>query len=227
MSATVSGDSNARPKPKPNEKPTVVCFDLGGVLIRIRRSFREGCEGAGVPLRADLDRDVDRHALAAVVDRHQRGLVDAEAFHESVSALLDGRQSADELRRVHDGWITGEYEGVAEVIDAIHAAGAATACLSNTNEAHWRSMEGLPAFDSIMHRHASHLLGLCKPDPAIFRAFEAKTGFAPHQILYFDDLIENVLAADAAGWRAELVDPLRPTAPQLRAALARHGVLAP
>lgn len=207
--------------------PRVICFDLGGVIVRICRSFREGCAAAGVSAPDDVDTSFDRHALAALVLRHQVGALEDDAFHDGVSALFDRRLSARELRRVHDAWILGEYEGVAEVIDAIHAAGVETACLSNTNDTHWRSMHGLRAFDAIRHRHASHLLGLCKPDPAIFRAFEARTGFAPESIVFFDDLIENVLAAGNAGWRAELVDPARATAPQIRKALVRHGVVRP
>jgi len=212
-------------RPVPNER-MVVCFDLGGVVVRICRSFREGCLAAGVPLRRDLDREVDRRALAALVHRHQRGALATGDFHREMSVLLGGQHTPEELARMHEAWILGEYEGVADLIDEVHAAGIDTACLSNTNDAHWAAMRGLRAFDSIRHRHASHEIGLCKPDPAIFRAFESRTGFDPSGIIFFDDLIENVMAAGAAGWRAELVDPDRPTAPQIEAALVRHGVLA-
>lgn len=217
----MSGTASATP----SAALRVVCFDLGGVVIRICRSFREGCKAAGVSAPADLDGSIDRHALAELVNRHQAGTLENAAFHDEMSELLGRRLSPDELRRVHDAWILGEYDGVDEVIESIHSAGLETACLSNTNDAHWRSMHGLRTFDSIQHRHASHLLGVCKPDPEIFRAFEARTGFEADSIVYFDDLIENVMAAGAAGWRAELIDPERPTAPQIRKALARHGVV--
>lgn len=222
---TTSDRSESEGASRVAEPRRVVCFDLGGVVVRICRSFREGSEAAGVAQGIDLDRTIDRAALAPIVERHQSGVLDDSDFHASVSALVQGRVAPEQLRRIHDAWILGEYEGVAELIQHIHAAGVETACLSNTNDTHWRSMHGMRAFDSIRHRHASHLLGICKPDRAIFRAFESRTGFAPESIIYFDDLIENVLAAGAAGWNAELVDPLRPTAPQMRLALERHGVL--
>ncbi|MBM4112271.1 MAG: HAD-IA family hydrolase [Phycisphaerae bacterium] len=204
--------------------PRVVCFDLGGVVVRICGSFREGCDAAGVTPAVDLDRELDLAALSAIVHGHQSGELACDDFHDRVSRLAGGRVSAAELRRVHDAWILGEYDGMAELLEELHGAGIETACLSNTNPSHWRAMRGMPAFDRIRHRHASHLLRLCKPDPRIFRAFERETGFETGSILYFDDLVPNVLAAANAGWRAELVDPNRPTVPQVRAALRRHGV---
>jgi len=207
--------------------PRVVCFDLGGVVVRICGSFLEGARAAGIEPAVDLDATIDRQALGRLVHEHQSGSLPCEQFHERTSELVGGRVSAEQMRRVHDAWILGEYEGVAPLIDALHASGVESACLSNTNASHWRAMHGMPAFDRIRHRHASHLLGLCKPDARIFRAFERATGFEPASIVYFDDLVPNVIAADAAGWRAELVDPSRPTVPQIRAALERRGVRLP
>ncbi|MBX3354650.1 MAG: HAD-IA family hydrolase [Phycisphaeraceae bacterium] len=195
------------------------------MIVRICRSFREGCLAAGVTPRADLDAEIDRRAMGELVHRHQCGTMGEEEFHQAVSALVGHRATPEELRRIHDAWILGEYGGVAQLIDRIHAAGAETACLSNTNHAHWEFMHGMPAFDAIRHRHASHLLGHCKPDAAIFKAFLDRTGFAPQSIIYFDDLIENVMAAAGVGWRAELIDPTQDTAPQIERALERHGVL--
>lgn len=204
--------------------PRVVCFDLGGVVVRICRSFAEGCRAAGVSPTVDLGQVIDPTAFSRLVHEHQCGLLSCERFHALASELAQGRLSPDQMRRVHDAWILGEFEGVAPLMDAIHAAGIDTACLSNTNASHWRSMSGMPAFDRIRHRHASHLLGFCKPDARVYDAFERATGFRAQDILFFDDLAPNVVAASTAGWRAELVDPGRPTAPQIRAALERHGV---
>ena len=52
-----------------------VCFDLGGVIVRICRSWEEGCHRAGVSLR-DHDRfmhDNHRAARAHHTDQHQCG----------------------------------------------------------------------------------------------------------------------------------------------------------
>ena len=63
---------------------------------------------------------------------------------------------------------------------------------------------GAPA--RLRHRHASHLLGLAKPDAAIYHAFAHQTGFSPNRIVFFDDLAENIQAARASGWNAHQID---------------------
>jgi FMN phosphatase YigB (HAD superfamily) len=64
-----------------------------------------------------------------------------------------------------------------------------------------------------------------KPAPDIYRAFEKATGRSGSQILFFDDLAENVAAAKSLGWHAERIDPTAPTDAQLRRHLAAYGVL--
>jgi HAD superfamily hydrolase (TIGR01509 family) len=136
--------------------------------------------------------------------------------------------SADEISRMHDAWILDEYAGVADIVDEIHMAGVATACLSNTNHAHWTrctSSTDYPAVARLGSRHASHLLGCGKPDEAAFRAFERATGSDAARVLFFDDIAVNVDAARAYGWNAERIDATTETAPQIRAYLSDYGVL--
>jgi len=127
---------------------------------------------------------------------------------------------------VHAAWLLGEYEGVADLVRGLHDAGVETACLSNTNHDHWEQMLAgeFPALRSLRHRHASHVLGLRKPDGAIYEAFERATSRTPDRIVFFDDLEENVFAARARGWRAVHVDHTGDTAAQIRDALAELGL---
>lgn len=208
-------------------RPRVVVFDLGGVLIRICRSWAEACAAAGLPLRVDV-KDADasgrRHELSA---RHGVGAISSDEFFRTVSAALGGVYSPDEVQRVHDAWLLGEYPGVHDLIADLRSAGVVTGVLSNTNHAHWvrltpRHMGGtdeFPACGRVDHPLASHVLRLLKPDEAIYRAFERHSGAAPGEILFFDDLEENVAAARACGWGARQVDHTGDTAAQMRAHL--------
>jgi 2-haloacid dehalogenase len=76
-----------------------------------------------------------------------------------------------------------------------------------------------------VHRFASHLMRLEKPDPRVFAYVERETGYAAERILFFDDRVENVDAARAGGWMAELIDHTGDTAAQLFALLRRHRVI--
>jgi len=205
----------------------LICFDLGGVVIRHCRSWQEGCAAAGIPFDADRSPDHPHHAAARhdLVHRLTTGSLDPDGFVRAVAGLTDGHTSEDDARRVHERWITGEHHGVGAVIDELNHAGIRTSCLSNTDAVHWAWMErNSPAFRSIRIRHASHLLGMAKPDPRIFARFAELAGAHPADIVLFDDLQPNVDAAHAAGWRAYRIDHLGCTATQLRLIMSRIGL---
>ena len=63
-----------------------------------------------------------------------------------------------------------------------------------------------------------------KPGEEIYRAFEKLTGFRAGEILFFDDLPENLETAQRLGWRTELVDHDGDTASQIAACLSAHHV---
>jgi putative hydrolase of the HAD superfamily len=203
----------------------LICVDLGGVVIRIRRSLEEALHAAGVPgyvldsITEDERRSVRTHASA-----HQRGEHDCTAYVARAHEALGGRIPPETLLAAHDAILADEYPGVAHALGAIRAAGAMTACLSNTNDRHWESLVRLPAFEAIEHRHASHILGLEKPGSEIYGAFERAVGVSGGDILFLDDLQENCAAARACGWHAVRIDHERDTASQIIAAARAHGV---
>ena len=209
--------------------PRVVCVDLGGVVVRICRTWQEGCAAVNVAPRGGWGSSVDetqplRHAA---VDRYQRGLTTYQDFVAEIAALSQGDYTPHEIDRIHRGWILGDYPGIVELFARLRALNIPVACLSNTNDAHWQQMrETSPAFRAIDLHHASHLLALNKPDPAIYAAFEQATGYAPHEIFFADDLIENVRAAAARGWHAIHIDHTGDPAAQIEQALRALGVLA-
>lgn len=207
----------------------MVVFDLGGVLIRICRSWSEACAAAGIDVRPDAASVTIgplRHRLA---EQHGVGAIESDLFFSEVSRVMGGVYSAQEVRRVHDAWLLDEYPGVQQLIHEIHAAEIETGVLSNTNHAHWARLAppshgGSGEFIAsglAQHLHASHLLKLAKPDAAIYREFARRVGFdgtrgKPEDLLFFDDLEENVAAARACGWRSERVDHTGDTAAQMR-----------
>ena len=216
----------------------LVCFDLGGVLVRICRSFGEACRLAQIDVRGAIEGRVAQRIRYEFSQRFNTGQCDEQSWASDLSRALDGLYTPDELRRVHHAWTRTEYEGVHDLVCEIEATGVATACLSNTDQAHWTrlvhhdgasALAGDPEYPTVhrlQHRHASHLFGMTKPSPAIYRAFEAATQLSGRDILFFDDLPENVRAARDVGWRAERIDPYNETVPQLRRWLGDHGVLA-
>jgi HAD superfamily hydrolase (TIGR01509 family) len=225
---------NAKTMGEPAPEIRLVVFDWGGVLIRICRSLAEACERVGLPSRevaAHPELRVSRQELSG---RYQLGLMDDDAYFAAAAERTNGAYTEQEIRAIHDAWLIGEYEGAGDLVDELHAAGVVTALLSNTNAAHHRRQlrrdDGtfeFPTPAKLGHHAFSHELGLSKPDREIYRAAARSYGFEGQEssILFFDDLDENIDAARACGWHAELIDHTGDTAAQMRAALAFYGVL--
>ncbi len=219
----------------------MVVFDLGGVVVRICRSWAEACAAAGVP-----DRDPEGTLMAPqatdrrlLVRAYETGSIDCEAFFAGIARTTRDLYTVDEFRRIHDAWILDEYPGVATLIDDLHAAGLATGVLSNTNHRHWLQLTTgphgpakFPTPQKVQHLHASHLLQLAKPDSAIYHTFARTVGLSdtPSALLFFDDLIDNVAAARSAGWQSMQINHAgegdQSPAHQMRAELRRRRVIA-
>lgn len=226
-----------RPRPHPNT-PTLIVFDLGGVVVRICRSWKEACAAAGIEYREAFDRqgtDPAAHAARrALVRKYETGDLDSDAFIHAVAQATAGLYSPAEFRAIHDAWILHEYPGVDRLIDDLHRQGLSTGVLSNTNALHWQQLAPHPAAapkfptpSKVQHLHASHLLRLAKPDRAIYDRFAQLSGTDPARILFFDDLPDNIAGAHAAGWHAHLIDHTGDTAAQMRTTLTHLGLLNP
>lgn len=215
-----------------SENPSLVCFDLGGVLVELAKGWDDACRLAGVPFQGD-----PADSVRAELDRlHATGRITDDEWAQGV-VRGGAPYSCAQLLRMHHAWIRKEYDGIGPVIDGLEQRGILTACLSNTTEGHWRRMvhradetvlPGPAEFPSVARlrwRFASHRLGLLKPDPAIYEAFEAHTSRRGAEILFFDDLVPNVAAATKRGWNAVRIDPTRPTAPQIVSHLLTYGLL--
>lgn len=210
----------------------MVCFDAGGVLVRICRTWRERCEQAGVEYRWDAEVEAQEAARHEAHSALERGLIGEDAYFEAIGASTRGLYTSEELHAIHVAWIIGEYPGVRELVERLRGVpGVSTGLLSNTNAIHWATPYMYGSADSAVraleHPHASHLLGLTKPGTEIYRAYERETGFAAGEILFFDDTEENIDAARSVGWRAERIDHTGDTVEQVVGHLASHSVHLP
>lgn len=202
-----------------------VMFDLGGVLVRIRREWVAQCAAVGIePTARSLEPTV-RAARAKALDDWQRGDLTLETCASIWAASLDDATPASTGRALLESIVEAPYDGTVDLIDELHALGLVTGCLSNTNGLHWeRQIREFPALSRLRHRLASHELLLAKPEPAIYEHATSVLGLPPQRIVLFDDLAENCDGARHAGWQAYQVDHQGHTAAQMRAHLLHLGV---
>jgi glucose-1-phosphatase len=133
-----------------------------------------------------------------------------------------GLKSQDEALHLHRSILGKEVTGVLELIQNLHQDGHQTATLSNNNPIHWEwfTISGpFPAVQSIQHPLSSHLLGSHKPEPEIYELFCKKTGWESGDIVFFDDVLANVEAGQAAGWTAHHINASGNILAQLQAYL--------
>jgi HAD superfamily hydrolase (TIGR01509 family) len=202
-----------------------VTFDWGGVILKHHRSWADSCIAAGLPVRPGHERPELIAQRRAINLQFQCGKMTPSDFYPALARATGGLYTPDEAHRIHDAWLTEEYPGIDGLIRRLVAIPTVeTALLSNTNACHWARQKDFPTASLLKHRHASHLLGYAKPHLEIFKAFEAATGFRGPEILFFDDVLENVAAACSLDWRAELIDYTGDTTAQLERHLRDYRV---
>jgi HAD superfamily hydrolase (TIGR01509 family) len=209
-----------------NHRIKLVCFDLGGVVVRICHTWAEGCAAAGLDVRAELPASMEMAAAWSYIGAaYQCGRITGEQFAHKLSDAMDGLYTPAEVRAINDAWIIDDYDGIGELIDELHALDYDTGVLSNTSHEHWENRLQTEVIRRTTHRVASHLVGVMKPSSAIYEAMQNACGYAGGQIIFFDDLPENIEGARAMGWHAHRIDPQGDPAAQIRTHLAAHGVL--
>lgn len=217
-------------------KIKLVVLDLGRVLLRIADDWAHAYELAGLAHLTPPDGDISSAA--------RRG-----HNHESerlFAGFETGRTPTDEYLRVFardlgvteqqasdliDAWLIEPFEQAEWLIDELIQREVMTACLSNTNAHHWRLLtdaghRSYVSLHRLNHVFASQLIGHAKPNPGSYEHVEQVTGVAPGNILFFDDLPENIDGARQRGWHGVVVergpqaDPIR----QVVDELAAYGV---
>ena len=194
-----------------------VLFDAGNTLLFLDHDRMADAVGAALGVPLDAGRLAGAAGGAALAMERARG-VDRDRARVYLEALFTGAgvpaermtEVGDCLRRLHgeDHLWCRLAAGTRDALDRLRAGGLRLGVVSNSDG---RVEEALVAagirdcFDVVID---SALVGVEKPDPAIFRAALAALGVAPADALYIGDLYEvDVVGARAAGMEAVLLVP--------------------
>ncbi len=200
-------------------------FDLGGVLVRIRRDWPSLCDATGITRTAHSMRPDSVARRASALHEYQRGDLTLEQLLDAWRATAGLDLNHDECLALLEAIVADTYDGVLELVGELKALGLTVGCLSNTNAVHWRRMmKEFPVLGALHHRIASHEVNLSKPEREFFDHAAAALGIPPARIVLFDDLADNCDGARAAGWLARLIDHEGNTTAQMRHQLRALGV---
>lgn len=176
----------------------VLVFDLGGVLVELDGpAIRPEWLPAGTSVM-----DLKSWLHSPWVRAFEQGQIEADEFAEALVTCLNLSISPDAWLAHFKVWPKGLYPGAKELLADCRKR-FRTAILSNTNGLHWpRMMQEMGLAKWVDQPFASHLLGLAKPDPAIFQRVQEMLGVGSAAIGFFDDNADNVAAARACGWNS-------------------------
>ncbi len=180
-----------------------VIFDIGNVLIEWQPE-RYYDRVIGPERRQDLFTQVD---LFAMMDRIDAGAPFAGAVEEMALAHPEW---APEIRLWRDNWNDMARPAIdlsVHLLRALRRRGVPVFALSNFGAENFPLSEAqfsfLAEFD---RRYISAEIGLIKPDPAIYAHVEADCGLAARALLFADDRVDNIKAAQARGWQTHLFE---------------------
>lgn len=171
-------------------------FDMGGVMVGSFDVLPEAARRLCLP-EAEL-----RRLVAVDADELMAGRMSAGDYWARLSA-------ASGLRIGEDYWSTlfapALDPAMVSLVGGLRGRHRVV-CGTNTIESHYDYLLAAGMYGAFDAVYASHLMGLCKPDPEFWRSILEAEGAEASETVFVDDMAENVDAAAALGLRAHLFD---------------------
>lgn len=190
-------------------RPSFIIFDLGNVLIHIHPiAFLQS-----LSIDTPENRAYYHTSIADIVKRYERGDESTQDFFDNLNVLFNspgGRHhrehggkkffSEDEFRRAMLSIVGTPVDGMEEIVRRVSSS-VPLGLLSNTNPIHFDyCLQNFHLLRYISSRFLSYKLNAFKPEPEIFARVIDQIPYTPADVLYVDDLPENVEAARVAGF---------------------------
>jgi putative hydrolase of the HAD superfamily len=191
----------------------VIIFDFGNVLIdldypRVIRKFSEVA-------KKNLEEIEELVVTAPVLQKFEMGMIGPDEFRASINKIL-GTQMGE--RQFENIWNSMLKSITKERMDKVLKIGERfdTYILSNTNMIHEIAYEemimqatGRPSLrDFVKEVYYSHEIGMRKPNLNCYQFVIDDIGIYPSRMLFLDDRLDNVEAAQKAGMKAiQIFDP--------------------
>ena len=174
-------------------------FDLGNTVIKL--AYERVLES--ICARSAVTRDELVPLFDAPEADLSRGIVSFADFHEFLCDKAGYRGSLHDLRETWSDFFDGTLPGIEGLITRLRQR-YRIAFLSNTNEVHAEVMpkKFATVFEEDDRLIFSYRFRCAKPDLEMFQRALEVLGALPQQVVFIDDMLENVLAARAVGMTA-------------------------
>jgi len=181
----------------PAQKYTTVIFDFGGVLGP--RSNNWSSTHHNISKLTGLPPESLAKTLEAMTFDMETGRASVQDFWKKVIEMSPNKLTKEELEEAYEANFRGNDE-VFEMAKELKSKDYRVAILSNASK-RWMSFKITrfhlrEIFDKI---YSSASLGMIKPNPEIYKYVLHDLGVAPDEVIFIDDLPENIKAANALG----------------------------
>ena len=176
---------------------SLLVFDLGNVVLDL--NFELFVEGAAKLSTRSVQDISSRYIKGELKQQFERGRTTSDNFlKEMAKWLVWPKSEYDQLKNL---WCD-IFIRVPEAESSINRFSERYELwlLSDTNELHWQHLVSrFPILQEFSKYFLSYQRGLLKSDPGAFNDLIKEARFFGEQILFFDDLPENIAAAKKAG----------------------------
>jgi HAD superfamily hydrolase (TIGR01509 family) len=184
------------------QKPSIVVFDLGKVLL----DFDYRIAARRIAERSRLDWPAVQKFLdySPLLLTYETGLMTRSEFYEAIRRETGFLGTEAEFGAFF-GDIFWPIEPMLQLHAELRAQGIPTYIFSNTNDLAMEHANRSFAFLKEFNAHIlSYEVGAMKPAAKIYEVLETLSGRRGAEILYLDDRQENVDAGAARGWQVIL-----------------------
>lgn len=137
--------------------------------------------------------------------QHDAGRPAAETTAELIARFPDERELIEAYVPRWLETLPAPVDGMIDLVNALADRGFPLYGITNFSEEFWPRFTAVePIFERFENIIVSGAERIVKPDPAIFVLARQRFPVDPQRALFIDDRAENVVAAEAAGYRAIL-----------------------
>ncbi len=179
-------------------KPGLLLFDLGNVLVRFEPDRFSAALGLGLQ---DSQNHYER-SVRDLTNRYEAGKCSTSEYFSFLREFLNNRFDLRTLESAFLSVLTDTIPGMEDLVRRATAQ-VPSALVSNTNEYHFSSvLTRVPALQHLTKRYLSYQVGVIKPSPEFYQYIVRHEKVQPKEMLFIDDVAENVEAARQAGMMA-------------------------
>lgn len=181
-----------------------VVFDLGGVIIEL--DYPAAADQFASEAGISVVEIGDLLVTSSILQEFEIGGVSEQTFRNEVCRLLNIKLTSDRFDEIWNS-LLGEIHP--KRIEAIQNLPFQTLILSNTNSIHERAFTdilqkstGLNNLHQLVDNvYFSHEVKMRKPNRDIYENVLVEKQLAPEEILFIDDRLDNIQAAEQLGFQ--------------------------